>query len=478
MRVQEQSTEGEGTMLPTTVDAVRALLKADPSLTPADRSQIVGTIRNHGRPVEAKPTNKRHGPHILTRAEVAKRFDRSLRFVDKLAAISAGLGHVPIRRVDISLADLPSDERLRVLTAHNTQRRKTTEEQVREELFATCPEEVVEELRKRLEAREVEADLPPPSAMYIGRYTARAKISEAKEPFLEAVIHEVKARRTYWPLSVRQLHYAMLNDPPLRHSGTPTSRYGNNRKSYKDLCDLCTRARLAGMIPWEAVADETRPVELWSCHETVAEYVAKQAPYMLGWYRRDLMQGQLKHVEIVCEKNTVAEIVRRVARDYCIPVTSGRGYASGARRSELAGIQLDGVDLSERTVRLMGKGRRERVVPLTISAATWIGRYIENERSQFPGSDAGALWLGQNGPLSANAISSIFYAQSRASGVEPVIRPHAIRRACATHMLSNGASPIEIQQLLGHTCLKHLSQYLAVSMVELKRAHDNSRLGA
>ena len=73
-------------MLPTTVDAVRALLKADPSLTPADRSQIVGTIRNHGRPVEAKPTTERHGPHILTRAEVAKRFDRALRFVDKLAA--------------------------------------------------------------------------------------------------------------------------------------------------------------------------------------------------------------------------------------------------------------------------------------------------------------------------------------------------------------------------------------------------------
>ena len=252
------------------------------------------------------------------------------------AAMIAELGHVPIRRVDIRLADLSADERLRILTAHNTQRRKSAEEQVREELVATCPEEVFEELRKRLEAREVEADLPPPSAMYIGRYTARAKISEAKEPFLEAVIHEVKARRTYWPLSVRQLHYAMLNDPPLRHSGKPTSRYGNNRKSYKDLCDLCTRARLAGMIPWEAVADETRPVELWNCYETVAEYVAKQAPYMLGWYRRDLMQGQLKHVEIVCEKNTVAEIVRRVARDYCIPVTSGRGYCSIGPRREMA----------------------------------------------------------------------------------------------------------------------------------------------
>ena len=72
-------------MLPTTVDAVKALLKADPSLTPADRSQIVGIIRNHGRPAEPRPSPKRQGACILTRAEVAKRFNRSKRFVDKLA---------------------------------------------------------------------------------------------------------------------------------------------------------------------------------------------------------------------------------------------------------------------------------------------------------------------------------------------------------------------------------------------------------
>ena len=73
-------------MLPTTVDAVRALLKADPSLTPADRSVIVGAIKNHGRPTETTARTERQGARILTRAEVAKRFDRSLRFVDKLAA--------------------------------------------------------------------------------------------------------------------------------------------------------------------------------------------------------------------------------------------------------------------------------------------------------------------------------------------------------------------------------------------------------
>ncbi len=72
-------------MLPTTIDAVKALLKADPSLTPADRCVIVGAIRNHGRSGEATPATTRQGVRILTRAEVARRFDRSLRFVDKLA---------------------------------------------------------------------------------------------------------------------------------------------------------------------------------------------------------------------------------------------------------------------------------------------------------------------------------------------------------------------------------------------------------
>jgi hypothetical protein len=75
-------------MQPTTLDAMRALLKTDPSLSPADRSQIVETIRSHGRPKEQapKPTIEPRVARVLTRTEVGKRFGRSLRFVDKLAA--------------------------------------------------------------------------------------------------------------------------------------------------------------------------------------------------------------------------------------------------------------------------------------------------------------------------------------------------------------------------------------------------------
>ncbi len=73
-------------MLPTTADAMKALLRADPSLTPTDRARIIGAVRNHGR--EEQPVKVAAGPResrVLPRAEVARRFNRSLRFVDHLA---------------------------------------------------------------------------------------------------------------------------------------------------------------------------------------------------------------------------------------------------------------------------------------------------------------------------------------------------------------------------------------------------------
>ena len=153
-------------------------------------------------------------------------------------------------------------------------------------------------------------------------------------------------------------------------------------------------------------------------------------------------------------------------------------YATGARRAELASLRLDNVDLASRTLRLMGKGSRERIVPLSLAAATWLARYMSEVRPHFPACDSDRLWLGQLGALTPEGIAYAFIHHSQSAGISPPIRPHAIRRACATHMLSHGASPVEIQALLGHSCLKHLSQYLAVSITEMKQSHAHSRLGA
>lgn len=252
------------------------------------------------------------------------------------AALSAKLGHVPIRRETWRMADLSPSERLKVLAAYNSQRNKAAEEQAREALVNADPVDAWQELRERIAARELAAYAPLSGTMRVLGAAKRSVITDAKKPMLDAVRSVLESRRTFWPLSVRQVHYALLNTPPLIHAGKKRSRYRNDKRSYKALVDLCARARLAGSLSWEAIADETRPVELWRTHKTPGEYVAEEARYMLGCYRRNLMQSQPRHVEIVCEKNTAAELVRRVAFDYGIPVTSGRGFCSLEPRRQIA----------------------------------------------------------------------------------------------------------------------------------------------
>jgi hypothetical protein len=104
-------------MLTTTLDAVKALLKADPVLTPADRARIVASVRNHGKEVETKREGMAPEKRILPRGEVARRFNRSLRFVDHLA--KAGT----LRRVK-----LPGRQRACGFLAEEVERLMTAEE--------------------------------------------------------------------------------------------------------------------------------------------------------------------------------------------------------------------------------------------------------------------------------------------------------------------------------------------------------------
>jgi len=153
---------------------------------------------------------------------------------------------------------------------------------------------------------------------------------------MEAIQGILADRRRFWPLSDRVIHYALLNDPPPLHAKRPEIKYANTLNCYKSLCDLLTRARLADLIDWEAIADETRPVTIWKGWPEVGEFVKDELNNFLKGYYRSLQQSQPNLIEIVVEKNTIAPIVREVAMDYCITVTSGRGYCSIKPRKEMA----------------------------------------------------------------------------------------------------------------------------------------------
>ena len=247
------------------------------------------------------------------------------------AAKLAGLDMVPVR-VEAFRRDDDIDRFIELLREYNRQRVKSFDEQLREEVVSAEPDEAY---RALIEHREQSAVVDV-ETIYIKGSKQRCRISKAKQPFLAAIRRVLKARRKFWPLTVRQIHYALLNDPPLRHASKPNSTYANDEASYKSLCDLALRARLADEISIHAIADDTRPVIEWRGFDDTASFVRGELSDFLKRYRRNLQRSQPNHIEIIGEKNTVATIINRVARRYSIPTTMGRGYASLPPRRDMA----------------------------------------------------------------------------------------------------------------------------------------------
>ena len=216
------------------------------------------------------------------------------------------------------------DEFLRLLREHNRHRDKTLEEKLREELVSLDAEECHRRLRER---REEEAVVEV-ACLELSGPRRRPTITSLKLPMLNAIRRVLDERSRFLPLTVRAIHYALLNDPPLRHASKPDSTYQNDKASYKALVELLTRARLMGLAPMDAINDLTRPVTLWDVHAEPQPFIRKQLLGLFRGYYRDLMQSQPNHVEVVCEKNIVDAILRQVTSCYGIPQTSGRGYAS------------------------------------------------------------------------------------------------------------------------------------------------------
>ena len=137
-------------------------------------------------------------------------------------------------------------------------------------------------------------------------------------------------------MSDRRIHYFLLNCPPLKHGSKPDSTYTNDKQSYNSLVDLLTRARLKGLIPFEAITDETRPVSLWNCHRDIRSFIRQESERYLKVFWRDLMQSQPAHIEIIGEKNTIGSTLKPIAFEYTIPLTTGRGYCSLPPRHAIA----------------------------------------------------------------------------------------------------------------------------------------------
>jgi integrase/recombinase XerC len=147
-------------------------------------------------------------------------------------------------------------------------------------------------------------------------------------------------------------------------------------------------------------------------------------------------------------------------------------YGCGLRVSELAGLDLHDIDRSEHWLRVRGKGRKERQVPLAGKAIDALERYLA---ARPVVRDQRAVFLNhRGGRLTARGIRGIvkFYA-TQLSG-DPSVHPHSFRHAYATHLLADGADLRAIQELLGHARLSTTQKYTQVSLTDLMAVYDKA----
>ncbi len=251
------------------------------------------------------------------------------------AAILAGLKAVPVIYSEVERGgdefDQASAEFVRLLVSHNVQRVKSRPEMLREAMAQVDTETAYQEI-EQYRWKQSQIDMPTVEADARGR---RKQISAQKEEMARAAIRIVQENKKFWPLSDRQIHYRLLNEPPLRNSTNPESRFRNDQTSYKDLCNLLTRLRLDHRIPMYAIADPTRPSTVWKAHPNIQAFIQQELESLFLNYRRNLLQSQPLYVEVVAEKLTVQSILQPVCSRYHLPLTICRGYPSLPARAEI-----------------------------------------------------------------------------------------------------------------------------------------------
>jgi len=155
-------------------------------------------------------------------------------------------------------------------------------------------------------------------------------------------------------------------------------------------------------------------------------------------------------------------------------------YATGLRISELTGLQADDIHFAERLVRVMGKGKKERIVPFHEQAAAVMAHYLERRRAEFHGAGDRVFVNSRGGPLSQRSVERILpqvYRGLTHSGKH--VHPHLLRHSFATHLLQRGANLRVIQELLGHANLATTEKYTTLNFADLlstyKKFHPRKR---
>jgi len=154
-------------------------------------------------------------------------------------------------------------------------------------------------------------------------------------------------------------------------------------------------------------------------------------------------------------------------------------YGSGLRVSEACGLDVDDLDLRSRTVRVLGKGRKERLCPMNAGCVTALRRWLERRAELLaklaPRQDPAALFLNhRGGRLTSRSVGRHLDHTVLQLALQRKVSPHALRHSFATHLLAGGADVRVIQELLGHASLSTTQKYTQVSIEQLQAVYDRT----
>lgn len=148
-------------------------------------------------------------------------------------------------------------------------------------------------------------------------------------------------------------------------------------------------------------------------------------------------------------------------------------YAAGLRVSELVSLPASRVNTRQGVVRVLGKGGKDRLVPLGEEALEWVGTWLEEGRPALLGARSSeALFVtARGGPMTRQAFWYLIRRHARRAGITSPLSPHTLRHAFATHLLDHGADLRALQMLLGHAALSTTQIYTHVARERLKALH-------
>jgi integrase/recombinase XerC len=199
--------------------------------------------------------------------------------------------------------------------------------------------------------------------------------------------------------------------------------------------------------------------------------IGKRLPkFLTAQQMKDLLEAPLKLLPSDTNHSKRAELLLASRRDVAVLETI---YSCGLRISELCGLQAADIEWNERLVRVRGKGKKERLIPIGETALKALRAYWDL-LPQHPAAVAPVFLAnaGKRTPVSARLLQLRLKKHLATAGLDPNLTPHKLRHSYATHLLDAGADLRSVQELLGHAHLVTTQVYTHVTTERLKRAYD------